>query len=67
MSFESAKELSFEDKKKWFKLQMDKIRIPWVCGAEYYNISHKNLIETALKNISKVNMHKVKTIQSLKM
>jgi len=59
MSAESAKELPFEDKKKWFKLQMDKIRIPWVCGADYLNISHKNVVETALKSIKKVHLHKV--------
>jgi len=58
MSAESAKELPFEDKKKWFKLQMDKIRIPWVCGADYLNISHKNVVETALKSIKKVHLHK---------
>lgn len=58
MSIESAKELSFEDKKKWFKLQMDKIRIPWVCGADQLHVSHKNLVDSALKNIKKVHMHK---------
>lgn len=58
MSIESAKELSFEDKKKWLKLQMDKIRIPWVCGADYLTISHKTVLESALKNMRKVHLHK---------
>ena len=59
MSIESAKELTFEDKKKWFKLQMDKIRIPWVCGADFLAISHKNVLESAVKNMKKVHLHKV--------
>lgn len=59
MSIESAKELSFEDKKKWLKLQMDKIRIPWVCGADYLTISHKTVLESAMKNMKKVHLHKV--------
>ncbi len=59
MSVESAKELEFEDKKKWFKFQNDKIRIPWVIGADHLNLSHKNIVETALKNIKKMHLHKV--------
>jgi len=58
MSVESAKELDFEDKKKWFKFQNDKIRIPWVIGADHLNLSHKNIVETALKNMKKMHLHK---------
>jgi len=58
MSVESAKELEFEDKKKWFKFQNDKIRIPWVIGADHLNLSHKNIVETALKNMKKMHLHK---------
>jgi hypothetical protein len=62
MSLDSAKELSFEDKKKWLKLQMDKIRIPWVCGADHLTISHKTVLESALKNMKKIHLHKVGVI-----
>ncbi len=59
MSLESAKELNFVDKEKWFKVQCDKFRIPWTYGADYLNISEHSLLETTLQNLKKVNLHKV--------
>lgn len=59
MSVKSAKELSFEDKQKWFKLQIEKYRIHWTYGADHLEISEKNLVNSALQNIKKVNLHKV--------
>jgi len=58
MSLESAKQLNFVDKEKWFKIQTDKFRIPWTYGADYLEISEYKLLETTLKNIKKVNLHK---------
>lgn len=58
MSVKSAKELSFEDKQKWFKLQIEKYRIHWTYGADHLEISEKNLVNSALQNIKKVNLHK---------
>jgi hypothetical protein len=58
MSPSTAKELPFEDKQKWVKIQSDKFRIPWTFGADHLEISEKNLIQSALTNIKKVNLHK---------
>lgn len=58
MSAKTAKELSFEDKQKWFKLQIEKYRIPWTYGADVLEVSEKNLAHSALTSIKKVNMHK---------
>jgi hypothetical protein len=59
MSAKSAKELSFEDKQKWFKIQTEKFRIPWNYGSDNLEICEKNLIESTLKGLKKTNLHKV--------
>ncbi len=59
MSVKTAKELSFEDKQKWLKLQIEKYRIPWTYGSDVLEVSEKNLAHSALASIRKVNLHKV--------
>jgi hypothetical protein len=59
MTMKSAKELNFEDKLKWFSLQTAKFKIPWTYGADNLEISEKNLVDSTIKNIKKVNLHKV--------
>lgn len=58
MTMKSAKELNFEDKLKWFSLQTAKFKIPWTYGADNLEISEKNLVDSTIKNIKKVNLHK---------
>lgn len=60
MSVKSAKELPFEEKQLWFKLQNEKVRIPWQYGADHLHISEHNLLETTRKSIRRVNLHKVR-------
>lgn len=59
MPLRDASKLRFEDKKKWFRLNVERFRIPWTAGADMLRVDRDDLLKTSVKNIKKCNLFKV--------
>lgn len=63
MSPEEVSGLSFQEKASWFRFHLEKLRIPWMAGADYMHIDKNNVLMCSLIHAKKVNMHKEVKIQ----
>ena len=63
MSPQEVKNLCFQEKSSWFRYHLEKMRIPWMAGADYMTIEKTNVLMSSLISSKKVNMHKEVKIQ----
>lgn len=50
---------NFTIKSLWFRLQLEKLRIPWTTGSDAIIIKKGNVVQDSLNFINECNMHKV--------
>ncbi|KAM3129436.1 hypothetical protein pb186bvf_018428 [Paramecium bursaria] len=62
-TIEQIKQSPFPEKQIWFKIQLEKKRIPWQAGSDKLNVDMNNLLQTSLHSIKGINMHKEVKIQ----
>jgi E3 ubiquitin-protein ligase HUWE1 len=58
MNQTKAKTLCFEDKQRWFRLQIEKHRISWTYGADNLVISKTNILQHSMERIKNCNLYK---------
>lgn len=49
----------FPVKALWFRLQLEKLRIPWTAGSDVIMMRRDHMIQDSVTFINDVNMHKV--------
>ena len=59
MPLSFAKTMNFEDKQRWFKLQLEKNRISWTFGSDILAVSKANILKDSVQKIKNCNLHKV--------
>lgn len=60
---DQIKTLSFQEKSAWFRHHLERMRIPWMNGADFMKIEKNNVLMSSLIQSKKVNMYKEVKIQ----